>query len=173
MPVLTRTVWASRLVIALRRRSGAATGRAGFTCPTGTDESRPAALALLNLPNPPTAVFSTNNVMTLGVIAALQSRGVRIPEDVALVGFDDFDWAIVLRPRLTTVGQPTYDIGKIAAQMLVERIEHRVVEGLRRVVLPTRLLVRESCGGASLAAARPPPDGHGQPEADPDGGSGG
>jgi LacI family transcriptional regulator len=105
-------------------------------------------LALLNLPALPTAVFSTNNLMTLGALGALQSRQVHVPDDMAVVGFDDFEWAAVLRPRLTAVAQPTYEIGETAARMLIDRIEGRGAPEPRRVVLPTRLIVRESCGAA-------------------------
>ncbi|MCC7372417.1 MAG: LacI family DNA-binding transcriptional regulator [Chloroflexi bacterium] len=105
-------------------------------------------LALLDLPRPPSAVFSTNNLMTIGALLALQARQVRVPDDLAIVGFDDFDWAIVLRPRLTSVAQPTYEIGATAARMLLERIEGGGGKEPRHVVLPTRLIVRESCGAA-------------------------
>jgi len=104
--------------------------------------------ALLDLPDPPTAVFSTNNLMTLGVLGALQARSVHVPDAMAVVGFDDFEWAAVLRPRLTVVAQPTYEIGETAARMLLDRIEGRGGSEPRRIVLPTRLTVRESCGAA-------------------------
>lgn len=104
--------------------------------------------ALLGLAVPPTAVFTTNNLMTLGALGMLQLRRVRVPEDLAIVGFDDFEWAAVLRPRLTAVAQPTYEIGETAARMLIDRIEGRAPAEPRRVVLPTRLIVRESCGAA-------------------------
>jgi LacI family transcriptional regulator len=106
-------------------------------------------LELLDLPDPPRAIFATNNLMTLGAIAALQSRGIRVPRDVAVVGFDDFEWAMILRPRLTTVAQPTYEIGRAAAELLIERIEQRRVGEPRRVVLSPRLMIRESCGAGS------------------------
>ncbi|MCC6175868.1 MAG: LacI family DNA-binding transcriptional regulator [Chloroflexi bacterium] len=105
-------------------------------------------LALLDLPMPPTAIFSTNNLMTLGALAALQSRQVRVPDDVAIVGFDDFEWAAVLRPRLTSVAQPTYEIGAVAARMAIERIGGGGGSQPRQVILPSRLIVRESCGAA-------------------------
>jgi LacI family transcriptional regulator len=105
-------------------------------------------LALLDLRDPPTAVFSTNNLMTLGALGALQSRRVAVPDQMAIVGFDDFEWAAVLRPRITAVAQPTYEIGATATRMLIERIEDRGGSEPRRVVLPTRLIVRESCGAA-------------------------
>jgi LacI family transcriptional regulator len=105
-------------------------------------------LALLDLPTPPTAVFTTNNLMTLGALGALQSRAITVPAEMAIVGFDDFEWAAVLRPRITAVAQPTYEIGVTATRLLIERIEDRGGPEPRRVVLPTRLIVRESCGGA-------------------------
>src|SRR4051812_1959781 len=105
-------------------------------------------LALLDSPEPPTAVFSTNNLMTLGALGALQSRQVAVPDQMAIAGFDDFEWAAVLRPRLTPLAQPTYEIGATATRMLIERIEERGDSAPRHVVLPTRLIVRESCGAA-------------------------
>lgn len=107
------------------------------------------ALELLALPNPPTAIFSTNNLMTLGALAALQSRGIRVPQDVAVVGFDDFEWAVILQPRLTTVAQPTYEIGKTATELLIERVEHRTADEPRRIILQPQLVIRESCGSGS------------------------
>jgi len=84
--------------------------------------------------------------MTLGALAALAARGVRVPGDMAVVGFDDFEWTDVLRPHLTTVAQPTYEIGTTAARLLLARIEHRAEGMPRQVVLSPRLIARESCG---------------------------
>jgi DNA-binding LacI/PurR family transcriptional regulator len=120
-------------------------------------------LELLDLPTPPTAVFTTNNLMTLGALGALQARGVGVPDDVAVVGFDDFEWAVVLRPRLTTVAQPTYEIGETAARLLLERIEKKPDVAPRRVVLPTRLLVRESCGAGGQPGKQELEDVFGRP----------
>jgi LacI family transcriptional regulator len=108
-------------------------------------------LDLLDAPSPPTALFVTNNLMTLGALGALGTRGVRVPDDLALIGFDDFDWATILRPRLTAVAQPTYEIGEIAAGMVLDRIRGDAVGGPRQVVLHTRLIVRETCGAAGAA----------------------
>jgi LacI family transcriptional regulator len=72
---------------------------------------------------------------------------LRCPDDIALVGFDDFVWASVMHPRLTVVAQPTYEIGYTAAQLLFERLEHPHREP-REVRLHTQLVVRESCGAA-------------------------
>ena len=108
-------------------------------------------LELLDAPAPPTALFVTNNLMTLGALGALGTRGVRVPDDLALIGFDDFEWATILRPRLTAVAQPTYEIGETAARLVLERIGGDAVGGPRRVVLQTRLIVRETCGAAGAA----------------------
>jgi LacI family transcriptional regulator len=105
-------------------------------------------LDLLDTPSPPTALFVTNNLMTLGALGALATRGVRVPDDLALIGFDDFEWATVLRPRLTAVAQPTYEIGETAARLVLERISGAAVGPPRRVVLRTRLIVRETCGAS-------------------------
>jgi LacI family transcriptional regulator len=105
-----------------------------------------AAEALLEVTPRPTALFIGNNLMTIGAVGAIQQHGLAIPGDIAVVGFDDFSWADVFRPRLTTVAQPTYDLGTVAAELLVRRIEGAEVDPAPRVVLPGRLIVRESCG---------------------------
>lgn len=106
------------------------------------------AAALLDLPAPPTALFVTNNLMTIGAMRTILDRGLRCPEDIALIGFDDFEWASVFRPRLTTVRQPVYAIGETATRLLVDRIEHRRAGEAVEVCLPPTLVVRESCGEA-------------------------
>lgn len=106
---------------------------------------RVAMRRLLDLSKPPRAVVSANNLMTLGALQAIHERGLAIPEDVAIVGFDDMPWATSLRPPLTVVTQPAEDLGRTAAQLLLERLQDpkRVV---RHVILPTQLVVRASCG---------------------------
>lgn len=103
------------------------------------------ASGLLSAPSPATALFVANNQMTIGALNAIHDAGRRIPEDIAVVGFDDFDWAVSLNPPLTTVAQSTFDIGVNAATLLLARIAD---DGLptRTVVLETTLRVRASCG---------------------------
>ena len=108
-------------------------------------------IALLDLPQPPTAIFSTHNLTTMGALAALDARGQRIPQDVALVGFGDFEWAPLMRPRLTTVVQPEHAAGARAAELLIDRVERRSTEPPRRLVLPVELAVRESCGASGYS----------------------
>jgi len=93
----------------------------------------------------PTALFVTSGLMIISALQAINRVGLRCPEDIALVGFDDFEWAAVMYPRLTTVCQPTYEIGQKAAQLLFERLEKR--DAPTQVVrLQPQLIIRESSG---------------------------
>jgi DNA-binding LacI/PurR family transcriptional regulator len=123
-----------------------------------------AAAALLALPRPPTAIFAASDLTALGALRALHEHRVRIPEDVAVLSFDDMPWAAALQPPLTAIAQPTYEMGSTAARLLLERLRDpdRPPE---RVRLPTQLVVRASCGaalaggGAAGTPAAPPPAG--------------
>jgi LacI family transcriptional regulator, galactose operon repressor len=111
--------------------------------------------ALMALPRRPTAVFVANNLMTLGALRALHEIGIRIPDDVALVGFDDMPWATSLNPPLTAVSQPAQEIGSSAADLLLDRIA-RPDRAVRHLILATTLVVRASCGASSqMKTARP------------------
>ena len=105
-------------------------------------------LKLLRLPVPPTAIFSCNNQMTLGLMRALGEMGVPCPGRVSVLGFDDFDWAANFSPRLTTVAQPSLEMGRRAALMLLRKIES-VNKGDKQeeeevVVLEAEVRVRDS-----------------------------
>ncbi len=102
-------------------------------------------MSLLNLTTPPTAIFAANNMLALGTLQALHERGKRIPEDMAVVGFDDLPWAGSLWPPLTTVAQPTYQLGHEAARLLLRRIAEPTAP-IESVVLKTQLMIRRSCG---------------------------
>ena len=78
--------------------------------------------ALMNLPDPPTAVFATNYDITMGVITAAREQGMRIPEDIAVFGFDCVDICTMLKPPLPVVHQPEQEIGQLAARYLIERL---------------------------------------------------
>lgn len=105
-------------------------------------------LKLLQLAVPPTAIFSCNNQMTLGLIRALSELGVRCPDRVSVLGFDDFDWAANISPRLTTVAQPALEIGKQAVQMLLRKMRSSKDQADRTeetvVMLKAQLRVRDS-----------------------------
>ncbi len=110
------------------------------------DSGRELTRRLLELSPPPTALFCTNNLMTVGAIQTLQERGVRIPADLSLVGYDDMEWWTLTNPPLTTVGQPAYDLGREAMRLLLAQIETGSRRRPQRVTLKPELLTRESCG---------------------------
>ncbi|MFI7129330.1 LacI family DNA-binding transcriptional regulator [Nonomuraea sp. NPDC050153] len=89
------------------------------------------------------AVFAANNLMTVGAVECLMERGVPIPARVGVIGFDDIPWARLFRPALSTVSQPTYELGRAAAQLLADRIENPA-RPVARMVLQTELHPRES-----------------------------
>lgn len=100
--------------------------------------------SLLALPNPPTAVVACNDLMAIGAMQTAQAMGYRIPEDVAVVGFDDIPEASWVRPRLTTVAQHPAEMGLQLATALFERIESTYGGPGRRNPVPCRLIKRES-----------------------------
>lgn len=102
------------------------------------------ASTLLDLPDPPTAIFASNDVMAMGVMDAVRHRGLRVPEDVSVIGFDDIPQASSVRPALTTIRQPLEKMGRVAAQMLLELLS-QPQKKIGRIELPTELIVRDSC----------------------------
>jgi LacI family transcriptional regulator len=109
------------------------------------EAARLATHELLDMADRPTAIFSANNTMSLGVIQAIHERNQRAPDDVSVVGFDDMPWQVATQPPLTCISQPSYDIGATAAQLLIARIADPT-RPVRRVVLETTLIVRGSSG---------------------------
>ena len=95
----------------------------------------------------PDAVFAASDMMAIGALRALREAGLRVPEDVAIVGFDDLPQSARAEPPLTTVRQPTYRLGTTTVDSLLDLIEHPD-SSPRRIVLPTELIVRTSCGSA-------------------------
>jgi LacI family transcriptional regulator len=118
------------------------------------DEAYNATLRLMTSADPPTAIFSSNNQMVIGVMKALNHLKLSCPEDVSVAGFDDFPWADAFRPQLTTVAQPVRAIGEQAAHLLLERFDGRANGKGRRVVLSGELKVRESCRRVPVARLR-------------------
>jgi LacI family transcriptional regulator len=105
---------------------------------------REAMRRLLELPDRPTAVFCANDLMAIGAMDAVREAGLRIPEDVRLAGFDDIEAATLVNPALTTVQNPSYETGRTAGELLLDRMTGRHGKGQRSVVLPCRLIVRGS-----------------------------
>lgn len=105
---------------------------------------RRATAKLLSLTPPPTAIFSTNNLMTVGVLQELFHRRVVIPQEMAVVGFDDLEWAEMVHPPLTAVAQRPYEIGHKAVELLLSRLGGEEDLSSREVRVPVELRVRES-----------------------------
>jgi LacI family transcriptional regulator len=101
--------------------------------------------------DPPTALFTLNNVTTIHALQAVRAMQLRLPADLAMIGFDDLELAPLLDTPLTAVRQPAVELGRSAARMLFDMIRHAHDVGTRaeperRIVLPTELILRASCG---------------------------
>lgn len=119
------------------------------------DSGRRAAAELLDLDEPPTAVFAIDNLMALGVFQEMRRRGVRTGADMAVAGFDDPPWFQLLDPAMTTVSQPVTRMGVLAVETLIEAIGDGPAKSH---LLDCELVIRASCGetAASSGAGRPP-----------------
>lgn len=111
------------------------------------ESGRARAMEAMEMEPKPTALFGLNNFVTIGALQGLNALGVRVPEDVALVGFDDLPAAMVGQPFLTVVSQPAYEMGHRAVELLLEQLGHHE-QAPQEIVLPTELIVRRSSGGA-------------------------
>lgn len=109
---------------------------------------------LLEGPRPPTAIVAAQNAMVIGTMRLLRDRGLDVPGDIALVGFDDFEWADVFSPRLTTVAQDAERIGSEAVALLLQRISG-AGGAPRNVQVPAHVRHRDSCGCGVSGAPRP------------------
>ncbi|MER6850904.1 LacI family DNA-binding transcriptional regulator [Streptomyces flaveolus] len=116
-----------------------------------------ATAALLSLAEPPTALVTANNAMTIAALRALRDRGLSVPGDLALCCFDDFAWADLFAPRLTAVAQPSRDIGARAVRLLLERLA-APDRPARTVRLPCAFVHRTSCGCPGQPRHVPEPD---------------
>lgn len=101
------------------------------------------------LAHKPDAVFVASDTMAAGALRALQAAGLRVPQDIAMVGFDDLPHSGTFNPPLTTIRQPIKRAGMIAFEALLDIVEHGL-EPPRRIILPTELVIRQSCGAAAL-----------------------
>jgi LacI family transcriptional regulator len=119
-----------------------------------------AGRALWEMPRRPTAILSSNNVMTTGLLMALRDRGARVPRDVSLISFDDLPYFSLLDHPLTVVAQPMYDLGQRACDLLLNGLaDGKPSDPPALIRLPTKLIVRDSCR---------PPDGSRTSTAAPD-----
>jgi LacI family transcriptional regulator len=104
-----------------------------------------AAEQLLALPDPPTAIFGFNDNVAIGALHAARKRGLSVPDDLSVVGFDDTELAVIVTPQLTSVRQPLAEMGRMGVSLLIRILEGQRVDALR-VELATKLVVRESTG---------------------------
>ncbi len=108
-----------------------------------------AAALLLDLPDPPTAVFAFNDNMAIGALRAARARGLSVPADFSVVGFDGSELTTATTPALTTVRQPLAEMGRMAVTLLLRLLETRRAERLS-IELQTRLIVRDSTASLSV-----------------------
>lgn len=110
-------------------------------------------LALLDLPERPTAVFACNDMMALGAIRAIKQAGLRVPEDISVIGFDDTPLASLIFPPLTTISQPVKEMAEVAVALLIKQINLReerkhkkdLLSDYQRIILAPELVVRGTC----------------------------
>jgi LacI family transcriptional regulator len=119
--------------------------------PDGTEAARSAARDLLANQSGFTAIIATNELVCLGVMEAIWEAGVRVPDDLSVVGFDDVPWMRTTTPPLTTVAQPTVEIGRFAAQAMISLLEGRAPDDAVTRLAP-RLIVRGSVAAPQVSA---------------------
>jgi LacI family repressor for deo operon, udp, cdd, tsx, nupC, and nupG len=100
---------------------------------------------LIKMDNPPTAVFCDSDQMAIGAIKAIRNHGFNVPDDYAVVGFDNIEIASIFEPGLTTISQPMYEIGVNAMRLLLDIMNGREIKK-NRITLENELIIRESCG---------------------------
>ncbi len=113
-----------------------------FTQASGYDLTNQA----LTLDPSPTALFGANNFLSIGILKALRDSGKNVPDDIAVVGFDDLPVTMVVNPFLTVAAQPAYEMGKKATELLVDRLSGKSAEGNREIILSTEIIKRQSSG---------------------------
>ena len=106
--------------------------------------ARKGAATLLDRADHPDAIVAANDLIALGVLDATRARGLRVPDDVAVTGYDDIEAASLVSPPLTTIENPAREIGRACARLLLERLDGMATDVARTVALSTRLIVRDS-----------------------------
>ncbi|UZR94832.1 LacI family DNA-binding transcriptional regulator [Chondrinema litorale] len=113
---------------------------------------------LINMPNRPNAIFAVTDLVAIGAMVAIKEAGLRIPEDIAVVGFSNWAMASVVEPALTTVAQPGFEMGKIATSLLIDEIKYLHSDSeqaykYQTKILKTKLMIRESTVKTSVLAS--------------------
>lgn len=115
-----------------------------YTQELGFEQGQLAMKKILQLKDRPTAVFGVSDLLAIGALKEINAAGLHVPNDIAVVGFDKIDFSNMTNPALTTVAQPMYKMGTVAARMLIEKIQGKPVDS---VVLGFELVIRESTTG--------------------------
>jgi len=118
--------------------------------PRSASQAKDLTNELLSMDSPPTAIFATNNLMTLGVLEAVNNANIKIPKDISIIGFDDMPWATSISSPLTTIKQPGYEMGRRAAELMFQRIQDPTRDTVQIILEPT-LIVRKSTKKCKLA----------------------
>lgn len=103
-------------------------------------------MQFLKMDLPPSAIFATNDYMALGLYQAVIEKGLKVPEDIAIIGFNDIEFTAMKGVELTTIAQKKYEMGTIAVRALVERIEGKKTGSTMEIFLEPELIIRKSCG---------------------------
>lgn len=114
------------------------------------DDGYRLTLELLNLSLPPTAIFAVDDLMALGAYKAIKEKKLRIPDDIAVVGFNDDPLASVIEPNLTTVRIPIYEMGVAASTMIIDLLQNQEVFPAQKI-LSSELIIRDSCGPKNMS----------------------
>ncbi len=101
---------------------------------------------LLRMKNRPRAIFAYSDLLAITALKTIKKEGLKVPDDVALVGYDDIDFSALLEVPLTTVSQPSYNIGRKSAAILIDGLEKGSTPGFQQLVLKPQLIIRASCG---------------------------
>lgn len=108
-----------------------------------SDEGIAAVDHLINLPNPPDAIFCGNDTTALSAMIHLRDKGIRIPQDIGIVGFSNEPFSRVVSPSISTIAQPGFEMGQKAAELIIQKIENKE-RTFQTIILPTELIIRES-----------------------------
>ena len=106
----------------------------------------PLSTALLALPRRPSAIFVTNNVMTVGALVAIAEAGLEVPRDISIVGIDDMEWFPIAKPAITAVYEPAAQMGRRAAERLLLRLRRQRQPRTEHIRVETEFRVRQSVG---------------------------
>jgi DNA-binding LacI/PurR family transcriptional regulator len=101
-------------------------------------------MELLSLEDKPTAIFTANDIMFLGALKAIGNNNLRVPDDISIVTFYDFEWLKYLNPPITAVKLPTFEMGKQAGELLIKLINSKEENYPRKIILKTKFVERDS-----------------------------